>query len=83
MSRKLENTDLGEVSEPAIIESLKCLDMNSKDLEENTEIDDNNLEEKGKVNQLIQNSSSSILFVILEIFLSFQLINTRTKCLNL
>ena len=65
MSRKLENTDLGEVSEPAIIESLKCLDMNSKDLEENTKIDDNNLEEKGKVNQLIQNSSSSILFVIL------------------
>ena len=64
MSRKLENTDLGEVSEPAIIESLKCLDMNSKESEENTKIDGNNLEEKGKVNQQIKNSSSYILFII-------------------
>ena len=65
MSRKLENSDLGEVTEPAIIESLKCLDMNSKESEENTKIDDNNLEEKGNVNQPIKNSSSYILFIIL------------------
>ena len=57
MSRKIENSDLGEVREPAIIESLKCLDMNAKESEENTKIDDNNLEEKGKGNQPIKNSS--------------------------
>lgn len=67
MSGKLENSDLREVSEPAIIESLKCLDMNSKDFEENTKIDDDNLEEKGNVNQPIKNSSRSKLFMIVYI----------------
>ena len=72
MSRKLENSDLGEVTEPEIIESLKCLDMNSKESEENTKIDDNNLEEKGNVNQPIKNSSSYILFIILYIRNTFK-----------
>ena len=67
MSRKIENSDLGEVSEPAIIESLKCLDMNAKESEENTKIDDDNLEEKGKGNQPIKNSSICISFIILYI----------------
>ena len=39
--------------------------MNSKESEENTKIDDDNLEEKGNVNQPINNSSSYILFIIL------------------
>ena len=57
MSCKQEKSGLEEVNEPAVIESLKCLDMNAKESEENTKIDDNNLEEKGKGNQPIKNSS--------------------------
>ena len=46
MSCKQEKSGLEEVNEPAVIESLKCLDMNAKELA-NTKIEANNSDEKG------------------------------------
>ena len=46
MSCKQEKRGLEEVNEPAVIESLKCLDMNAKE-SENTKIEVNNSDEKG------------------------------------
>ena len=46
MSCKQEKSGLEEVNEPAVIESLKCLDMNAKELA-NTKIEANNSNEKG------------------------------------